>query len=103
MGSIIIILGLFWVIANQRQTISQYKDNNLKYRYIKVYGQMDEENLYRLERQFKYNDSIRIVRKQVGKYEELLKEQTEKMNRAKRENDKAIQINRKIDSLENNK
>jgi hypothetical protein len=91
------------VIANQRQTISQYKDNNLKYRYIKVYGQMDEENLYRLERQFKYNDSIRIVRKQVEKYEELLKEQTEKMNRAKRENDKAIQINRKIDSLENNK
>jgi len=68
-----------------------------------MYGQANEENLYWLERQFKYNDSIRIIRKQVEKYEELLKEQTEKMNRAKRENDEAVQIDRKIDSLKNNK
>jgi hypothetical protein len=31
---IIVILGLFQAIANQRQTISQYKENDLKYRHI---------------------------------------------------------------------
>ncbi|MDR2652889.1 MAG: hypothetical protein LBC68_11375 [Prevotellaceae bacterium] len=71
---VIIILGLFWAIANQRQTVSQYRDNDLKYRYVKMQGQTNEENLYRLEQQFKYNDSIKIVRKQVEKYEELVKE-----------------------------
>jgi hypothetical protein len=30
----LIILGLAYVIGNQRRTISQYKDNDLKYRYI---------------------------------------------------------------------
>jgi hypothetical protein len=30
---VIIILGLFWAIVNQRQTIGQYKNNELKYRY----------------------------------------------------------------------
>ena len=36
---VIVIFGLFWAIANQRQTISQYKDNDLKYRYIRMQGQ----------------------------------------------------------------
>jgi hypothetical protein len=61
----IIILILFWIMANQRQIISQYKDNDLKYRYIKMQGQADEAKIYRLENQFKYNDSIKIIRKQV--------------------------------------
>ena len=86
---VIVIFGLFWAIANQRQTISQYKDNDLKYRYIKMQGQTDEGKLYRLERQFQYNDSIKIIRKQVKKYEDLIKEQAEKMERAKKNNEDA--------------
>jgi hypothetical protein len=73
-GLAIIILILFWLMANQQQTISKYKDNNLKYRYIKIQEQTDEESLYRLEQQFKYNDSIKIIRRQVEKYEELVRE-----------------------------
>jgi hypothetical protein len=37
-GLAIIILILFWLMANQRQTINQYYDNDLKYRYIKNAG-----------------------------------------------------------------
>jgi len=48
-----------------------------------VQGQTNVENLYRLERQFKNNDSIEIVRKQVENYEELVKEQVERIERAK--------------------
>jgi 5-bromo-4-chloroindolyl phosphate hydrolysis protein len=80
---VLVILGLSYAIGEQRRSISQYKDNDLKYRYIKMNGQMNEENLYRLEQQFKYNDSIKIIRKQVETYEELVKEQAERLERAK--------------------
>jgi hypothetical protein len=84
---VIIIVGLFWILANQQQTISQHKDNDLKYRYVKMQGQTDEESIYRLEQQFQYSDSIKIIRKQVEKYEELVKEQAERIERVKRENE----------------
>jgi hypothetical protein len=96
---IIIILGSFWAIANQRQTVNQYKENDLKYRYIKMQGQVNEENLYQLEGQFKYNDSIKIIRKQVEKYEELVKEQAEKLEKAKQSSEETEQVKRKIESL----
>jgi hypothetical protein len=96
---VIIILGLFWAIANQRQTISQYKENDLKYRYIRMKGQTNEENLYRLERQFKYNDSIKIVRKQVEKYEKLVKEQAERMEKTKKESKELESLRQNIKIL----
>ena len=79
----LMILGLSYFVGEQRRNISQYKENDLKYRYVKMQGQTDEENLYRLERQFRYGDSIKIIRKQVEKYEELVKEQAERMERAR--------------------
>ena len=62
-------------------------------------GQADEENLYRLEQQFKYGDSIKIVRKQVEKYEELVKEQAERLERMKKENKEAEKLQNKIKAL----
>lgn len=96
---VIVILGLFWVIANQRQTIGQYKDGDLKYRYIKMQGQTDEESIYRLEQQFNYGDSIKIIRKQVEQYEKLVKEQVEKLERAKRDSEEAERLREKADLL----
>ncbi|KAA6329624.1 hypothetical protein EZS27_021597, partial [termite gut metagenome] len=51
-GMCIVILILSFVLYNQRQTISQYRDNDLKYRYVKMQGQMTEENIYQLGRLF---------------------------------------------------
>ncbi|MDR1372448.1 MAG: hypothetical protein LBJ17_04890 [Dysgonamonadaceae bacterium] len=96
---VIVIFCLFWVIANQRQTIHQYHDNDLKYRYVKMQGQTDEEKIYQLEQQFKYSDSIRIIRKQVEKYEELVKEQTEQQERAKRNNKELENLQQKLKSI----
>jgi hypothetical protein len=45
-GMGLMILGLLYFIGNQRKTITLYKDNDLKYRYIKMQGQTDEESLY---------------------------------------------------------
>jgi hypothetical protein len=96
---VIIIFALFWTIANQRQTISQYMDNDLKYRHIKMQGKTNEESLYRLERQFKYSDSIKIIRKQVERYEELVREQVEKIERAKRDSEEVEKLKNEVESL----
>ncbi|MDR2145964.1 MAG: hypothetical protein LBE91_05860 [Tannerella sp.] len=68
------ILGLSYFIGEQRKSIGQYKENDLKYRYIKMQGQISEKNLYRLEEQFQYGDSIKIIRRQVEEYEKSVKE-----------------------------
>jgi len=74
---------IIWSLANQRETTNQFKENDLKYQFIKMQGQTNEENIYRLERQFQYDDSIKIIRKQVERYEDLVKEQAEMVERAK--------------------
>jgi hypothetical protein len=101
-GMSLMILCLSYFIGNQRQTINQYKDNDLKYRYIKMQGQINEGNLYRLEHQFKYSESIRIIRKQVEKYEELVKEQVERMERAKQNSQEAEELQKEMKFLKNN-
>lgn len=98
-GLVIVIFCLFWVIANQRQTVNQYYDNNLKYRYIKMQGQANEEKIYQLEQQFKYSDSIKIIHKQVERYEALTKEQAERMERAKRNSDEADKLQKQKDNV----
>ena len=97
------ILGLSYFVGEQRRTISQYRENDLKYRHIKMQGQTNEENLYHLERQFRYGDSIKIIRKQVEKYEELVKEQTERLERAKRENKEAERLQKEVESVKERK
>jgi hypothetical protein len=96
----IVILGLFWAIANQRQTISQYMEGDLKYRYIKMQGQTNEVSIYRLEQQFQYGDSIKIIRKQVEKYEELVKKQAEKIERATRDSEEAERLKNEVKAFQ---
>ncbi|MDR2410112.1 MAG: hypothetical protein LBE13_18665 [Bacteroidales bacterium] len=100
-GMGLMILGLSYFIGNQRQTISRYKDNDLKYRYIKMQGQTDEKNLYRLERMFEYQDSISLIRKRVEKYERLVKEQAERLERAKRDKEEVERLHKQKENIKN--
>ena len=59
-------------------------------------GQVNDESLYRLERQFQYSDSIKIIRKQVEKYEELVREQAERIERAKRNSEETIKLQKEV-------
>jgi hypothetical protein len=70
----LIILGLSYVVGNQRRTISQYKDNDLKYRYIYMLSEIDGKGITNLERRFLYSDSVRMVRNQVEEYGRLIRE-----------------------------
>ena len=86
------ILGLSYFIGEQRKSINQFGDSDLKYRYIRMQGQTNEENIYRLERQFRYGDSIKTIRRQVEKYEDLVREQAERIERAKQNSNAAEQL-----------
>jgi hypothetical protein len=99
----IVILILSFVIRIQKETTSQYKNNDLKYRYIKMQGKINEEGLYRLERQFEYKDSIVIVRKQVEKYERLVKEQAEKIERAKLSAKEMEELQKEVEDVKGKK
>ena len=96
---VLVILGLSFVVGQQRQSISQYHENDLKYRYIKMQGQTNEENIYRLERQFRHGDSVKIVRKQVEKYEELVREQAERLERARRNDEEAKKLMEEMERI----
>jgi hypothetical protein len=56
-----------------------------------------------LEQQFKYNDSVKIVRKQVEKYEELIKEQAERMARLKYNSEEVKKLREEVDILKQSK
>jgi hypothetical protein len=96
---VLAIFGLSYVVGEQRRSISQYRDNDLKYRYVKMQGKTNEKNLYRLERQFGYGDSIKIIRKQVEKYEELVKEQAEKMERARQNSEEMERLRKEAETV----
>ena len=99
----LMIIGFSYVVGEQRRSISQYKENDLKYRYIKMQGQTNEENIYWLEQQFRYSDSSKIIRKQVEKYEELVKEQAEKLERMKRNSEEANKLKNEVELLKKSK
>ena len=62
-------------------------------------GQTDEESLYRLEQQFRHSDSIQIIRKQVEQYEELIKEQAEKIERARQNNEEVERLLKEVEIM----
>ncbi len=77
--ALVILLSLggnIWQLRNN----NQLKDNDLKYRYVKMKGKPDSQDILRLETIFTYGrnrDSISFIREQVESYERLVKEQAE--------------------------
>ena len=60
------------------------RDNDLKYRYIKMEGKANSRDLLRLETIFSYDrnrDSISVIREQVENYERLVKEHVKEFKR----------------------
>jgi hypothetical protein len=98
-GMCIVILILSFSIYNQRQTISQYRDNDLKYSYIKMQGRASEENICKLEAKFEYVDSVFVIRKQIEEYERLIKEQAEKIGRARQNVEEAKKLHNKAGNI----
>ena len=76
------IIIMAWVIRNQHE----YRDNDLKYRYVKMLDGATPDEIERLETNFTYRrnaDSIRAVRRRVVEYERLIQQEAEKSERAR--------------------
>jgi hypothetical protein len=95
----LMVLGLMYGIARQRDTINTYKNNDLKYRYIYMMGEIDGKGITGLEQRFLYSDSVRMVRQQVEEYERLVEEQAESLERARREAKKVEQLKDKANEM----
>lgn len=104
MGLVIIfsVVGNIW----QSTRNSQLRENDLKYRYINMQGETNPENLLKLETFFTYNrnkDSIAVIRKRVETYERLVKEQAEKIERARLNAKEAERLEREVESMKKKK
>ena len=96
------LVGNFW----QMRQNSQLLDNDLKYRYIKMYGEANQEKLMDLETVFTYQrdeEQIALIREQVETYERLVKEQAEKTERARLNTSQANELHKQAESIKQRK
>lgn len=96
------LVGNFW----QMRQNSQLSDNDLKYRYIKMYGEANQEKLMDLETVFTYQrdeKQIALIREQVKTYERLVKEQAEKIERVRLNTLQANELQKQAESIKQRK
>lgn len=104
MGLVILLslTGNIW----QYNRNGQLKDNDLKYRYVRMHGEANQESLLNLETVFTYDrnqDSIAIIRKLIETYERLVKEQAEKIERARLNAKEAERLQKEVETVKNRK
>jgi len=100
------LLVSLWINHNQRDTIARNRDNDLKYRYIQMRGEATPANILRLRNVFEFNrnpDSIKIIRQQVERYEQLVRQQAENEARAKLNDEQAKQLWQEAESVKGGK
>ena len=104
-GLCIVCLFFLFTVFNQRKEIATYKDNDLKYRYIQMQGEIASAGLISLDSIFdNRRDSVKIIRKQVKVFEENVKQRAklnEQEERIKREKDKIDKIENSITTKKN--
>jgi uncharacterized lipoprotein YehR (DUF1307 family) len=102
LGMGVLIIVSFFFHYQQRKTISQLSDNDLKYRYIKAFNKSDSTNIYKLEDIFGYNrniDKIREIRKVTIQYEEDIKARAERLEQAKLKEEEARKLQSEANRL----
>ena len=103
-GVCIALLISLFVIYYQREEISNYKDNDLKYRYIKMEGEITPIELNLLENVFENKrDSVKTIRKQVKEYEKAVIEEAKRLEKARLKEQEAERLKREAENLKQQK
>ena len=92
------LLVSLWAIRNQRD----FRDNDLKYRYIQMRGEATPNDIERLRDVFDWNrnpDSIRTIRRQVARYEQLIQEQAENEAKARLNASEAQRLQNQVETV----
>lgn len=80
------IMCMFFILTTfyQRKEIAILKDNDLKYRYIQMQGEITPAGIIVLDSIFKnHRDSVRVIRKQVEQYEKVIIEKAKWLEQAR--------------------
>ena len=89
-------------VKNQRDSLKEFRDNDLKYRYIQMKGQAAPDDILRLREVFDFNrntDSIKVIRRRVERYEQLIQEQAETEARARLNAEQADRLQQQVEKL----
>ena len=98
-------LGILLLISSfsvyyQRREISTYKDNDLKYRYVKMLGETTPKEISTLENIFENKrDSVKIIRKQVKQYEKAIIEEAKRLEKARLKEQEAERLKQEAELL----
>jgi hypothetical protein len=83
-GLCIVCLFLLFTVFTQRKENATYKDNDLKYRYIQMQGEITPAGVIILDSIFENRrDSVRVIRKQVGQYEKAVIGKAKRLEQAR--------------------
>lgn len=98
------LLVCMFAIYYQREEIASYKDNDLKYRYVKMQGTTTPDGIEYLENVFDYKrDSIKIIRKQVEQYEKAVLAKAKRLEQARLKEQEVERLRREAANLKQNK
>jgi hypothetical protein len=99
-GLCIICLLLILTALCQRKEITIYKDNDLKYRYIQMQGEITPAEVIALDSVFEdRRDSVRMIRKQVEQHEKAVIENVKRLERARLKEQEAGRLREEADKL----
>ncbi len=90
----------------QFDKIRASRDNDLKYRYVKMHDGATAGEIKTLETVFTYDrnpDSVQLIRRQVTEYERLVKEQAEKTERARFNASEAKRLRKEVETVKGGK
>jgi hypothetical protein len=90
----------------QLDKIRASRDNDLKYRYVKMHGKATPGDIEALETIFTYDrnpDSIKLIRRQVVQYERLVREQVEKIEQARLNTSEAERLRKEVETVKGGK
>lgn len=93
-----------FTIFHQRNEISSYKDTDLKYRYIKMKGEVTPQRLINLDNIFENKrDSVKLIRNDVRKYEKALIEEAKRLEQVRLKEQEAERLKQEVEKLKHGK
>jgi hypothetical protein len=104
MGLMIFLSFVFHIY--QLDQLRAFRDNDLKYRYVKMRDGATPGEIKALETNFTYDrnaDSVQLIRRQVIQYERLVKEQAEKIEQARLNASEAERLRHEVETVKGGK
>lgn len=99
-GLCIMCLFFLFTVFSQQKEITTYKDNDLKYRYIQMQGEIAPAGLISLDSIFdNRRDSVKIIHQQVKKYEKAVVEEAKRLKKARLKEQEAERLRNEAEKL----